>query len=452
MLAENNKKLAGATTVSNARLGSVWTSKRQLYVLASLALFVFSFVYSTWSWVRFFQSPDVANSNPIALFSQTDFPAVTMAARMVSSGDGIDLYNFDAQLVAQRDLISEGYLYQPLAAPLRFPYPYTPFLAVLWSPLSQLSPLAQMAIYDILNLAAAAAGLWFLLLSLPLPRVQRVLILLSVLTCFPFINNLEQGQGSGITIFSIAVGIALLRRRRDLPAGLALGLLVLKMQWLPILLLVLLFKRRWRTLAGVALTTGVLLAMSYLVMGTGWIPGFLDVVVRAQHFDPLFALAQRWSHSLSGGIAALVGQANPALGTANTALTLAIGGVVIWLWRGKWQPGTPRWDGLIAVTLLAAILTNLQVNTHDLSLLCLPAACGASYLWQSTGYKHATKLWYGLLWIAYLAPGLFLSQIFTAPVRLTTLLMALMLCFLVWLLMRKKSDSPGVPALATAST
>lgn len=451
MLAESNEKLAGTASVSNARLGSRWASKRHLYLLVPLTLFVFSFVYSTWSWVRFFQSPDVANSNPVALFSQTDFPAITMASRMVSSGRGGDLYNFDAQLQAQRDLISEGYIYQPLAAPLRFPYPYTPFLAVLWSPLSQMSPLAQMAIYDLLNLAAMAVGFWFLLLSLPLPRLQRVLILLSVLTYFPFINNLEQGQGSGITIFSLAVGIALLRRRRDLPAGLALGLLVLKMQWLPILLLVLLCKRRWQALAGVAITATVLLAISFLAMGTAWIPGFLDVVVRAQRFDPLFALAPSLSHSLSGGIAALIGQLNPALRTINTALILAVAGLVIWLWRGKWQPGTPRWDGLVAVTLLAMVLTNLQVNTHDLSLLCLPAALGASYFWQSTEFKHATKMWYGLFWVAYLAPELFLPQIFSAPIRLTTLLMALMLCLLAGLLLRVKGDSPAISRLATAS-
>ena len=59
---------------------------------------------------------------------------------------------------------------------------------------------------------------------------------------------------------------------------------------------------------------------------------------------------------------------------------LALGGFLLWVWRRPWRPDTGEWDGRMALTLLAAILTNLQLNTHDLALLVLPGALGLSYL------------------------------------------------------------------------
>jgi hypothetical protein len=89
----------------------------------------------------------------------------------------------------------------------------------------------------------------------------------------------------------------------------------------------------------------------------------------------------------------------------------------------------------MATTLLVAFFTNLQLNTHDLSLLALPGALGLSYL-SGAHVEGIRTVWIGALWTLYVATGLFLPQVFGLPVRLTTLLMVLMLGLLVYSILR----------------
>ncbi len=402
----------------------------QLGTFSILLLFVVVFIYGTWSWTQFFLLPQAANGDRVVLFTQTDFPAIVIASRLVTSGQGGALYNLDLQLEGQQLLNTEGYLSlsgrQNLA--LRYPYPYSPFIAVLWSPLSGLSPLTQMALWDVLNLALMAGGLWYLLASLPMNHAMRLLLLLGGLTSFPFIVNLQQGQSSGIVMFAWAMGFALLRRGRDLPAGLAFGLLALKVQWLPLLLVVLVWKRRWKTLFGISCVALLLLLLTVLLIGTSWIGDYLSVVQRAQQGAREFLLDPLASHSLMGALTALFGSdAEGAVRVANLGFTVLAAGGLLYLWRGRWSPGTNNWDGAAAITFLATALINAHLNTHDLSLLALPATLGTAALLSLRIEDRATKTWLYFLVIAYVVISFPPQILFGLPVRFSTLIMLVML-------------------------
>lgn len=447
MRAKTNTDSDITMRVAPVTLPLAWRGTKSLYVYCTLILFALVFAMGAWGWVSFSRE----EGGPVGLFTQTDFPAITIASRLVSQGRGGALYHrnaqqqLDTQLEGQRELVTEGYLALSPGADLKYPYPYTPFIAVLMSPLTGLSPLVGMALWDLLNIACMAWGLWFLLCTLSLPRMMRLFILLSALTSLPFIINLEQGQSSGIVMLGLALGIGLLKRERALPAGLAFGLLVLKIQWLPLLALALLWKRRWRTLAGIAATSCALLLVTVLVAGTGWIPDYLNVLGKAQQYDRTLLLDPWYSHSFPGGLTALIGRGAGAdtdgiARFANLAMTIGFAALLLYLWKADWQPATRRWDGLMALTMLAAIFTNQQLNTHDLCLLALPAALGISYFYGLPGQIRTKIVWFVLLWAAYIVPTLFLPQVFSLPVRMTTLLMALMLGLLVYSLLRKEDN------------
>ncbi|MEO8286903.1 MAG: glycosyltransferase family 87 protein [Chloroflexota bacterium] len=406
--------------------------------LAALAVLAALFAVSALSWVRFSESA----GSVAGLFTQTDFPAVTITSRLISEGRGAEMYNLDVQLEGQKRLIAEGYLILSPTDGLHYPYPYTPPIAVFMSAFAGLPPTTGMAIWDLINIAALAAGFWYLLSTLPLRRFARLALLIGALTSFPFVVNLEQGQSSGVVMLGFALGIGLLKKGRDIPAGLAFGLLVLKIQWLPVLVLVLLWKRRWRTLAGIAGGAGAIMLISVLVAGTGWLPDYLHILGRAQQYARELLLDPWYSHSFPGGLAALIGpSSDDAVRFANVALTVLLVGLLVYLWRGKWQPSSARWDGLMGATVLVALFTNLQLNTHDLCLVALPAALGLSYLrrqQQATAYRTA---WYALCWTIYIATGLFLPQVFSLPVRLTTLVIALMLGIMAYTLANKQQGA-----------
>lgn len=424
-------------------------SRDRLNNLLALGLIAVVFTLSAWSWVQFFLSPQGGAGSHTGLFSQADYPAVTLASRIVASGQGAQLYDLGLQLEGQRQLIREGYIDQTLTADLLYPYPYAPFVAVLNAPLAGLSPLTAMAIWDLINIACMAVGLWVLLASLPLARMTRYWLLLGGLTCLPFIVNLEQGQSSGIIMLGLAAGIALLRRGNDLSAGATLGLLLLKIQWLPFLVLVLLFKGRWRALLGIALTGAVLFLLSVLTMGTGWIPGFLDMLQRAQRFDPALALTPWASHSLTGQLAALIfGNAatvnaagSETIRNITLAVTLLAVALVVWVWRGAWRPGKPVWDGAMSLTVLATAFTNLQLNTHDLCLLVVPAALGVTYFRESVRQETPGKVWYAFMLALYLLTSLAFPLLFAAPIRLMPILIGLMLLVLGMSLLRSRATT-----------
>ncbi len=359
-------------------------------MLAAIVVMMATFAVGAQSWAQFFLSPNEANGVPVRLFTQTDYPAISIASRIVASGRGGQLYDLEVQRREQDALASEGYLDLPQGSSLKYPYPYTPFIAVLWSPLADLSPLVGMAIWNLLNIVALVGGLWYLLASLSLPGVTRALLLLAAVTSFPFIVNLEQGQSSGIVMGALGVGIALLRKEKDLLAGLALGFLLLKTQWLLFIVLVLVWKLRWRALLGIGVTGAALASLALLVMGTEWIPDFQRVVGMVQQWDRALLLDPWYSHSLSGGLTALFGRGTDGVVRILTLVaTLLMALALAYLWRGPWRPGSPRWDALVALTLLAAIFTNLQLNTHDLVLLVLPGALGLSALYRLRGRENS---------------------------------------------------------------
>jgi hypothetical protein len=417
-----------------------------LLVLGAIAVV---FALGAWSWVQFYLSPQGGAGSHTGLFSQTDYPAVTLASRIITSGHGAQLYDLSLQLEGQRQLIREGYISQPLTAHLFYPYPYAPFVALLNTPFAGLSPLIGMAIWDIINIACMALGLWILLSALPLDNNTRYLLLLGGLTCFPFIVNLEQGQSSGVIMLGMAAGIGLLRRGKDLEGGTMLGLLLLKVQWLPLIVLVFLFKGRWRALLGIALTGAALFLLSVLTIGTGWIPGFLDMLQRAQRFDPELALTPWVSHSLTGQLAALFfgnsanvnAAGNEAIRNISLVATLLAAGLVIWVWRSKWRPGNRQWDGAMSLTILATAFTNLQLNTHDLSLLVVPAALGVAYFRGSPGQESLGKLWYAFILAIYLLTALVFPILFAAPIRLIPIIMGLMILVLGTALLRSRAQS-----------
>jgi hypothetical protein len=406
----------------------------------ALGIISITFALGARSWVDFFLAPDAGNGNPVGLFTHTDYPAITIASRIIATGRSAELYNLDVQRQEQARLADEGHIALPSDDDLRYPYPYTPYIALLMTPLVGLSPLVGMAIWDLLNLAAYAGGLWYLLASLSLAPVTRLVLLLGGLTSFPFIVNLEQGQSSGVVMLALGLGIGLLKKERDMQAGLALGLLVLKVQWLPFMALVLAWKLRWKALVGMVATGATLTLLAVAVMGTGWVPDFLDVLVMAQGGSRELLLDPAASHSLLGGIVALLGGEAESVGrVANLVVTLGLAALVLYLFRGPWRPQSAGWDGSMALTLLAAMLTNMHLNTHDLSLLVIPAALGLSYIRAARLPEGTQRIWYALIWAAYLVPLYLFGQVFDWPIRLTTLTIAAMLAVLGYLLLRKRS-------------
>src|SRR5918911_1193654 len=79
---------------------------RRIYIYSCVLLLAFGFAVAAYSWVEFGRQEGI----PVGLFTDTDFPAVVIASRLIAAGYGSQMYDHDAQLAAQRQLTRQGFL------------------------------------------------------------------------------------------------------------------------------------------------------------------------------------------------------------------------------------------------------------------------------------------------------------------------------------------------------
>lgn len=143
----------------------------------------------------------------------------------------------------------------------RFNYPHPPIMAVILEPLACLPPRVGAHLWFALELAMAAASLWLLrgLASRERPMPAGVWMLLVLCSVKPIIDELTHGNVNLLIVFLIVLALVAYQRRRDLLAGGLLALAIACKVTPALFLPYLLWKRAWRTLAGVVLGLGLFL-------------------------------------------------------------------------------------------------------------------------------------------------------------------------------------------------
>ncbi len=309
---------------------------------------------------------------------QADFTGYYTAATAVIRGSGAHLYDLDLQRQLQGEIIF----------PHRFevggvlPFQYPPFAVLPFLPLAMLPIRFAYYLWAVLNLGLFVAAL--AILSRSVPRLAsatglRTLLWLSSFSFLPLLSALMLGQLSVLVLLFYVSGFALLRRGRDVEAGLALAMVSVKPQLLIVVPLVLLSRGRWKALAGMAAGVSALVGLSLVLVGpfdagqflainletAGWLPPSLNLTL----FGLFSGLLRPWP-------------------VAILPVTLAMDVLILlllWLsWRGEWRPDSPLFPLRLALLLLATVAVAPHLYAHDLVLLVPVAFYVADYL-LSTG-------------------------------------------------------------------
>jgi hypothetical protein len=179
-----------------------------------------------------------------------DILAFWAAGRLILEGRPGDLYDATALTTLQRTVIPE-----PIGMNGYMPFINPPVAAVAFAPLAVLSePVARVAWAALNVVLVAAAGLW---LSRGLPGRERLVATLLVATSFPAYHALAEGQWSIVLLVASLAALAAARRGAWGLAGLAIGVLWLKPQFIVLPLILLVLARRWRAV-GAAIATGAI--------------------------------------------------------------------------------------------------------------------------------------------------------------------------------------------------
>jgi hypothetical protein len=307
----------------------------------------------------------------------TDFSQVWTAGRMVLDGRAAEVWNWDAHFAVQKAFhgpgLTElyGWHYPPpflLVAAALATLPYLPAL-IVWQA-TTLIPFAWM-----IRRFTGRPEAWLFVLAAPV-----------TLIC------VMHGHNGFLTALLLGGGLMLLDRR-PFVAGLLLGCLVYKPQFALVLPLLLLVLWNWRAIAGAAVSSLALIAITLTIWGWPVWQAFLDSLGLTQSIV-IEEGRTGWEKIMSPFAAMRSWGIDIPLAYAVQALfTIGVIAVTLWLAR-KARP-----DLRNAAVTAAVLISTPYVLDYDYVVLL----AGLAFLWRDArdhGWLSWEKISMALVWIA----------------------------------------------------
>jgi hypothetical protein len=191
----------------------------------------------------------------------------------------------------------------------------------------------------------------------------------------------------------------------------------------------------WRALLYFVGLLVVLCVVAMPVLGVGWPVQYARLLVGVAGWGNTGAIEPAIMHNWRGLATNLFGGWASGLVTpAYLLLSLASAALVVFVWARS-RPalssggadGLHHYDLLWALAGLAAMLTSLHLNPHDLTLLIFPAWICIAYLLHGAWDARQSLAWLCILWAGYLLLTLLDAATLAVPsVALMTAALALL--------------------------
>lgn len=458
----------GAPTVASESVWpeTRWTFLRKIAIALSLAL-ILAYLLLWAQNVQDTGGPDGylrgnANRGPV------DFIVTLTGAMVIRDGNGSHLYDLNYQRDAQ-NRINEGFN-PPAKVENILPDNHLPFEALIITPFMDLPYPIVFAIWTLI--CGIAIGMSLGLLDGALPVARPVGWVLSMAACsyMPLIRGLMLGQNSPLVLLGLCGLYVALKRGQYGWAGASLALVALKPQILPIILLLLLLQRHWKT---ILIFAGILAGLSITIMpilGFDWPIQFARLVLGVAGSGNIGAIDPAIMHNWRGLLTNLfdTGPLSGLISPLFAILSLATALVVAYTWwrtsstnyQNQNIPHSPfrtlhsedpyssNFDLLWALAGLAAVVTSLHLNPHDLTLLVFPAWILGAYATSGIWSRGFSRLWIIILWAGWALAPLTLTSPREVVIP-SVLLIALSCGLLAWrLISPEPAQSERIPAPA----
>jgi hypothetical protein len=262
---------------------------------------------------------------------------------------------------------------------------YPPFVLYFIAPLAKLPEMAAYGLICAVEILAAVASL-LLLFRIRRPR-EPELIVAAVFGSAAMTHVLVSGQNSALLALVVSGAACLWARGRNSAAGICVGLLACKPNWLPVFGLFAIWRGGLRA-AVAAAATGAALAISTLPLGIGLWKAFFAMTTRAGEIGTRYMLYKEIT--LLAALRSLLGWGT--LTTVAWILGVAVSsGLVVRALRF----GRPIGRNIALITLLG-VVTNPYVSFYDGFVLVVPGT-----LWYTHRDTYVDRAWWAIgAWIA----------------------------------------------------
>jgi hypothetical protein len=243
----------------------------------------------------------------------------------------------------------------------------------MFTPFTMLPPPIGFALWESLNLLAALYLAWRV--TQFFPKMEQSCAALMLLISFPIAVCFVVGNPQQLLVAcAIAECYLSLRAERDFRAGLWLACLLIKPQYGFLLGLLLIWKRRWRAVAGAVIGGVIVVGGSVLVAGMETVLAWPDALISiygarlrgygVDHMTNWRSLVLYFRPEISN----LRGMVYTQFLAAATVLCAALA------CRGPWEPRNPRFPTQMTVVLLATILAIFHSFNYGAIILAIPIA------------------------------------------------------------------------------
>ncbi|MEE8386571.1 MAG: glycosyltransferase family 87 protein [Dehalococcoidia bacterium] len=303
-----------------------------------------------------------------------DWSHLWLGGRMIVTGHTERMYDPELQVEVYRQADPAG---RPPAVWTKrneilgcFYYPpptAVPYAALAWLP----RPTAAVAnAYLTLGLTLLLAGMLARNID---PRLPWAAVAAIILAYPPFFINLSLGQNGVFSTFLLVAAWCLCNRRRDLLAGLVLGLFICKPNWLLAIGWIPLVHRRWRVLLGMCLGAASVLAATLILLGPRPFVDYADLFHKVSKVNQIPGYRLSLQYNGLGLFRKWLGTGSTAAGVLGGASCILLALVTWRVCRGAWQPGTRRFQLMMACSLMAALWINPHLYYYDLvpAAICL---------------------------------------------------------------------------------
>ena len=285
----------------------------------------------------------------------TDFSASYVAALLLRSGDGSQLYDQQVERARHLELLPAGTV-------INLPFITPPTTALLALPFTALDPGTAFRVWSMLELLLLVLAAWIAIRAGPWPalraRARRMPVVLMALAGGGTFAFLLLGQIDGFAALGLAAAYASWRGERSATAGFWLGLAFAATKpHLAIGLAIWLFARRdWRALAGASTGCALVAAVSLALVGPSGIGDFVSALGFAYGNTPV---------SSTLGVPGLIGSwfgggTLPAV-IGITGASVALAGCAVLGARSR------RGSTTLEVSLAGAVALSLVASPHLLA-------------------------------------------------------------------------------------
>lgn len=351
-----------------------------------------------------------------------DFLPFYISARLTAQNRANNLYDPLTQQQQLRSIVG--------ATSVQVPYLYPPQVGLLFTSLAKFSFSVAAWLWSAISLLIYFTCIYAVWNRCPALRHHSWLVALASVAFPPLFHTFMRGQISALVLLCFTAAFLSFRANRHFLAGVALGFLVLKPQFLIAMPLILLLAGAWQELIGLVLSAATQLTFARL---------YFEPDVTQKYFEVLrylgrwinaaeLSLASIQMHSLRSFWSLLI--PSPRLALALYALTsLLVIGIAVSIWKSQ-SPLAVQFSALA----FAAILVNPHLFVYD--LVVLSPALLLLVDWSLT-HPQARSSPY-LLVLSYLV---FILPLFGPVARWTHLQLSVLVFMAVLWILRQSANS-----------